>query len=118
MPSTRPIYLTEAHRDPDQGVLHLAWSDGHRAAYPYDYLRGYCPCAMCQGHTADAIRFRPTGESVAPESIEPVGNYAISIRWSDAHATGIYRFDFLREICPCDTCSADREGETPSVPRS
>jgi DUF971 family protein len=37
---------------------------------------------------------------VTPTTIEPVGNYAISIAWSDGHSTGIYRFDFLREICP------------------
>jgi DUF971 family protein len=38
------------------------------------------------------------------ESIKPVGNYAISFAFSDGHGTGIYRFDFLREICPCDLC--------------
>ena len=38
------------------------------------------------------------------ESIKPVGNYAISIAYSDGHGTGIYRYDFLREICPCEQC--------------
>ena len=47
-------------------------------------------------------------QPVRPEQIEPVGNYAISIVWSDHHATGIYRFDFLRDICPCDGCAAAR----------
>ena len=33
-----------------------------------------------------------------------MGNYAISIAFSDGHGTGIYRYDFLREICPCEKC--------------
>jgi DUF971 family protein len=47
---------------------------------------------------------------VTPVSIEPVGNYGISIHWSDGHGTGIYRFDFLRRICPCKECRAKRDG--------
>ncbi|MEE9472964.1 MAG: gamma-butyrobetaine hydroxylase-like domain-containing protein, partial [Acidimicrobiia bacterium] len=30
--------------------------------------------------------------------------YAVSIHWSDGHASGIYRFEFLRQICPCEQC--------------
>jgi hypothetical protein len=40
----------------------------------------------------------------------PVGNYGISIAWSDGHSTGIYRFEVLREICPCRLC---RQGGEP-----
>ena len=46
-----------------------------------------------------------------PESIAPVGNYAISIVWSDRHSTGIYRFDFLRRLCPCEQCGGPLSGE-------
>jgi len=42
------------------------------------------------------------------ESIEEVGSYAIRIRWSDGHGTGIYSYDHLRSICPCPACSAQR----------
>ena len=56
--------------------------------------------------------FKPPAEPVEPLDIRPVGNYAISILWSDAHDTGIFRFDFLRQICPCEICAnaADAEG--------
>ncbi len=108
------LYPTEVRRLPEAGRLRLTWSDGHVAEYDYDYLRGYCPCAACQGHTNEAIRFhRPPGP-VTAAAIEPVGNYAISIQWSDGHATGIYRFDFLRLICPCDECAHEAE-ETPEA---
>ena len=38
--------------------------------------------------------------------VEPVGNYAIRINWSDGHNTGIYSYDHLRHICTCDACKA------------
>lgn len=79
------------------------------AEYDYGYLRGYCPCAACQGHSGLKIVFHPPPAPVEPLSIRPVGNYAISFHWSDGHGTGIYRFDFLREICPCEACRQSRE---------
>jgi len=96
--------LTEARRLPEEGKLRLTWSDGHTAEYEYRYLRGWCPCAGCQGHSGMKIRFHPPAGPISAQSIKPVGHYAISIAWSDGHATGIYRFDFLREICPCAAC--------------
>ena len=35
-----------------------------------------------------------------------VGRYAVQFLWSDAHFTGIYPFDTLRKLCPCDECRA------------
>ncbi|MCH9650772.1 MAG: DUF971 domain-containing protein [Deltaproteobacteria bacterium] len=98
------IYLTQVHRLTEQRRLQLTWSDGHSAELDYDYLRGYCPCANCQGHSAEQIKYHPPTQAVTAENIEPVGNYAISFLWSDGHSTGIYRFDFLRRICPCSVC--------------
>ena len=104
---SRP-HPTEVRRLPAEGKLRISWTDGHVAEYDYDYLRGYCPCAACQGHGPEMIRFHKPELSVEPIEIQPVGNYGISIHWSDRHATGIYRFDFLRELCPCDDCRATR----------
>ena len=42
--------------------------------------------------------------------VEPVGNYAIRIQWSDGHSSGIYSYDHLRRICECAECRA-RWGE-------
>lgn len=95
----RPVYLTEIHRLPETRRLRLVFEDGFSAECTYDLLRGFCPCAGCQGHWAEAVRYHPPVEAVEPVSIEPVGNYAISIHWSDGHATGIYRFEYLRSLC-------------------
>ena len=102
-------YLIEVRRLPAERRLRLTWSDGHTAEFDYDYLRGYCPCAGCQGHGTGEVVFQPPPSPVEPGSIQPVGNYAISIHWSDGHASGIYRFGFLRSICPCEDCAAARE---------
>lgn len=111
------IYLTEVRRRPSERILALTWSDGHSADFDYDYLRGFCPCAMCQGHAASAIRFRAPARPADLTTIEPVGNYGISLAWSDGHATGIYRFDFLKTLCPCTECASARDGELTEVER-
>ncbi len=92
--------LTEARRLPEERRLRLTWSDGYAAEYPYDDLRGWCPCAGCQGHSNLKIQYHPPAQPVTIASIQPVGNYAISIAFSDGHGTGIYRYDFLRQISP------------------
>jgi ATP-binding protein involved in chromosome partitioning len=82
--------------------LRIAWTDGHVSEYPLTYLRGWCPCAECQGHggTRRFIETRDAGLS----SWEPVGRYAVSFRWQDGHATGIYSHAYLRELCACRLC--------------
>ena len=92
------LYLTEARRLPRERRLRLIWSDDFSAEIDYDTLRGYCPCATCQGHGASKVVFHPPKRPVAVEQIEPVGNYAISFLFSDGHSTGIYRYDYLRRI--------------------
>jgi DUF971 family protein len=111
------LFLTEIRRLPDQRAFRLQWSDGHSAELPYGLVRGYCPCAGCQGHGDGKVTFKVVLGTVAttlrPTTIEPVGNYGISIAWSDGHATGIYRFDYLRAMCPCPACNDLEADATP-----
>jgi len=103
--------LKEIRRLPAVGRALLKWSDGHEAEYDYNYLRGYCPCAGCQGHSVTTVEFHPPATGVTALSIKPVGNYALSFHWSDGHDTGIYRYAFLRKICPCDECREQGEAK-------
>src|SRR5688500_3080208 len=92
-----------------KAVVRLTWDDGHLSEYPLEYLRGYCPCALCQGHEARAERkFVPT-PNPKPSDIHAVGNYAIQFRWDDGHSTGIYTYDYLRSLCPCTNCKVVNE---------
>ena len=97
------LYPIEIHHDRAMKTVRVTWNDGHIGLYEQAYLRGYCPCALCQGHGAQ-IRFidAPPAELV---EIRPVGNYAIEIFWQDGHSTGIYTFEYLRALCPCTECS-------------
>ena len=81
----------------------ITWDDSHVGEYPEDYLRGYCPCALCQGHgTTRQFIAVPDAKLVG---IGAVGNYAIEFRWHDGHSTGIYTYDYLRALCPCTACA-------------
>ena len=83
-------------------TLEIDFADGHRGVYPHRILRGYCPCAMCQGHEGP-IRFIDGGNLELTDLAE-VGDYALTLTWGDGHATGIYTFVFLRELCSCSEC--------------
>jgi len=96
-------YPTELNHVKAGAIVRITWDDGHVGEYPEDYLRGYCPCALCQGHGATR-RFIavPDAKLIA---IGAVGNYAIEFRWHDGHSTGIYSYDYLRALCPCPACA-------------
>lgn len=83
-------------------TVSIAWDDGHQSTYPWWYLRGYCPCAVCQGHGIawDFV----ANENPRLTEIQEVGQYALNLVWDDTHRTGIYTFDALRTLCPCIAC--------------
>ena len=120
--------LTPTHVKAPRGgrVLEITWGDGHHALYPHEVLRGYCPCAGCQGHSG-TIQFIPGGEIEARlvpggdldlREIEQVGNYALRFVWGDRHETGIYTFRYLRALCQCNECRSSAEkAERPDLPR-
>ena len=96
--------------------IKIDWKDGHRSEFGLQYLRDHCPCATCTGAHGTPV---PPKESVAGPfqmykpalkmlGVEPVGNYAIRINWSDGHNTGIYSYEHFRRICPCDECGKAR----------
>ena len=92
------------------GGVAVTWSDGHVSVYPYDYLRKKCPCSTCRDTPPRIVTendaFRLVGQQpIKPSGAEPVGRYAVLIRWNDGHYSGIYAYDYLREICPCPDCA-------------
>ncbi len=97
-------YPTEINHVKSEARVRISWSDGHVGQYDEEYLRGYCHCALCQGHGA-GIKFNSVA-GVKLQEIHAVGNYAIEFRWQDGHRTGIYSYDYLRCICPCPVCKA------------
>jgi DUF971 family protein len=96
-------YPTEINHVKARAIVRITWDDGHMGDYPEDYLRGYCPCALCQGHGATR-RFIAVPDAKLV-GIGAVGNYALEFRWHDGHSTGIYSYDYLRALCPCPACA-------------
>ena len=103
---TDPRFRCTAVRSPrGASVTEIDWADGHRSRYPHLLLRGYCPCAGCQGHSG-TISFVPKGDiALEIDEISVVGNYALSIKWFDGHDTGLYSYTYLRALCQCDACA-------------
>ena len=95
--------------DIEQQLLQLTWNDNHVSLFACKYLRLECPCAECQpwahggprGEMPDSVKRAPA-RIQSMSDVTLVGSYALTIRWIDGHATGIYSWDYLRDICPCE----------------
>ena len=83
-------------------VLEIDWADGVTTRYRHVVLKGFCPCAACQGHQGP-IAWVPGTENrdsnaLELTSIDEVGSYALQLGWGDGHTTGIYSYRYLREL--------------------
>lgn len=89
--------------------IRIEWKDGHHSDYTLRYLRDHCPCATCAGTHGPppaANPFQMYQATLKIDEVEPVGNYAIRLNWSDGHRSGIYSYEHFRRICPCAECAA------------
>ena len=89
--------------------LTVTWDDGTVAFYPVVHLRRLSPSADAKAIREEMARnpltVLPNARSAAPLTIEDaelVGNYAVRLRFSDGHSTGIYSWTYLRGIAPAD----------------
>ena len=80
--------------------LRIAWSDGQVNDFDVVELRRSCRCANCVNELTGAQILHPTevGEDVRPQTIRQVGNYAFQVNWTDGHTSGIFTFDYLRQL--------------------
>ncbi len=86
-------------------VFAIRWDDGVNMLYFADKTRAACPCATCREEREKqesnknpfrVLKSDPT--NVIFTGHEPIGRYAIRFTFSDRHTTGIYTYDYLREI--------------------
>ena len=76
-------------------VLEISFADGTTFSLPCEFLRVYSPSAEVRGHGPGQEVLQAGKKNVEITHIEPVGNYAIQLTFSDGHATGIYSCDLL-----------------------
>jgi DUF971 family protein len=81
--------------------LRITWGDERVCHFAAATLRRACPCAQCVNEWTGQRTLKPEAisEETTIEDINIVGRYALNIRWSDGHETGIYSFRYLRELC-------------------
>jgi DUF971 family protein len=79
-------------------VLEIAFDDGRRYRLPCEYLRVYSPSAEVRGHGPGQEVLQTGKEAVNIAEIEPVGNYAVRLRFDDGHDTGLYSWDWLQHL--------------------
>jgi DUF971 family protein len=121
-PSSLKVHVTSG------AGVDVDWADGHSSHFDFVYLREQCPCANCKDERArkadseevhapqaTPISSPPVSSAALPmfkpklkaRHAEAVGHYAIQIEFTDGHKAGIYSYEYLRQICPCEICKKE-----------
>lgn len=79
-------------------MLEVGYADGSRYELPFEYLRVYSPSAEVRGHGAGETMLVGGKRNVTVMAVDPVGRYAVRLRFSDGHDTGLYSWDVLQEL--------------------
>jgi DUF971 family protein len=82
----------------------IKWEDGSETFIALEKLRRACPCAGCRGevdimgqlHKGPEQALGPAAFQL--RALNRIGTYAIQPIWADGHATGLYSFDYLRQV--------------------
>ena len=89
---------TELKVDKDKRVLTVTFDDGRSFALPAELLRVLSPSAEVQGHSPEQRVTVGGKKNVGIVRLEPVGNYAVRIVFDDGHDTGLFVWEYLREL--------------------
>jgi DUF971 family protein len=92
-PRPTDIFLHQASHQ-----LELTFDDGAHGKLSCEFLRVYSPSAEVRGHGAGQEVLQTGKEDVNIMDIEPVGNYAVRLIFTDGHDTGLYSWDYLYEL--------------------
>lgn len=79
-------------------VLEVAFDNGDSFRLPAEYLRVHSPSAEVQGHGRSQRVMVAGKQHVNIDAVEPVGNYAVLLRFDDGHATGLFSWSVLHEL--------------------
>ena len=89
------IWPEEIRLSKSKDSLFVKFDNGHETTLSAELLRVESPSAEVQGHGAGQ-KTTPAGKAkVTISALEPVGNYAIRISFSDGHDTGLFSWDIL-----------------------
>ncbi|WP_299594081.1 DUF971 domain-containing protein [uncultured Microbulbifer sp.] len=97
MPAPKKIRLDKSEKQ-----LVLQYPD-NAFTLPAEYLRVYSPSAEVRGHGADQGNLVTGKLHVGIDRVAAAGRYALQIFFDDGHDSGIYTWDYLRELCDTQT---------------
>jgi DUF971 family protein len=89
---------TEIKLHQQSKLMEVTFSDGGHFRLPYEYLRVYSPSAEVRGHGPGQEVLQTGKRNVDITAIEPVGNYAVKLVFSDGHDSGIWSWDLLYDL--------------------
>ena len=95
VPKVRQVWPVEIRLKSQEKMLEIDFDDGSKFRYPAELLRVESPSAEVQGHGPGQKTLVAGRRHVGIMGIEPVGNYAIRIKFDDLHDTGIYTWRYL-----------------------
>ncbi|MCL6271826.1 DUF971 domain-containing protein [Sansalvadorimonas sp. 2012CJ34-2] len=87
------------HLHNNDKLLELEYLDGKIFYLSCEYLRVFSPSAEVKGHSEGQEVLQTGKANVSISAIEPVGNYALKLVFDDGHDSGIYTWEYLRELC-------------------
>ncbi len=96
--SNAKIYPLEIKLHQASKLLEIKFSNLTECMLSCEFLRVHSPSAEVKGHGPGQEILQIHKENVTIESIEPVGQYAVKLVFSDGHNTGIYTWDYLYEL--------------------
>jgi DUF971 family protein len=96
--SNAKIYPLEIKLHQATKLLEIKFSNLNECMLSCEFLRVHSPSAEVKGHGPGQDILQTHKENVTIESIEPVGQYAVKLVFSDGHNTGIYTWDYLYEL--------------------
>ena len=79
-------------------LLEIAFDDGKRFSLSCEFLRVHSPSAEVRGHGGGQEVLQIGKKDVTINAVEPVGNYAVKLVFSDGHDTGLYAWDYLYSL--------------------
>ena len=93
--SPRPIdiKLHQASR-----LLEIKFDNNTECMLSCEFLRVYSPSAEVRGHGVGQEVLQTGKEEVNITGIEPIGNYAVKLVFTDGHDTGLYSWDYLYDL--------------------
>jgi len=79
-------------------ILEIEFGNGSQFKLPCEFLRVYSPSAEVRGHGRGQEVLVTGKETVNIAAIEPIGTYAVRLRFDDGHSTGLYSWDYLYRL--------------------